>query len=212
MDLTLFPSLLLYSSLQGIILHCCNCRDSSWCWQWLYWEMDFNEVQFSYFTGTSAFASWKITSCQDNADNFVTKRTDLFGTHAFYSKIVLLKCFAMLLYVYLIFSVWEYCYLEVKWKGITGWTQRWDFFHATLDFYAADVCRQGRYRSFPLESGERNRHLEGSVTLTFCRHLVWVEANPTLASLAVKIAHCSWLCKQYSYRYTDKGLLHPHCS
>lgn len=79
LDLTLFPSSLLYSSLQGIILHFLNCRERSWRWQWLYWEKGFNEVQSTYCTGTLAPASWIIASCQDDVDDFVTKGTDLFA-------------------------------------------------------------------------------------------------------------------------------------
>lgn len=91
LDLTLFPSLLLYSSLQGIILHFLNCRERSWCWQWLYWEMGFNEVQSTYCTGTLAFASWMIASCHIDIDDFVTKGTDLFAPMHFIVRLCFKK-------------------------------------------------------------------------------------------------------------------------
>lgn len=95
----------------------------------------------------------------------------------------------MLLYVYLRFSVWEYCYLEVKWKRNYWLDPEVRFLSPNFRF----LCCRCLQPSFPLESGERNGHLEGSVHLTFRRHLIWVEVNPTVASLAVKIAYCSWL-------------------
>lgn len=95
--LTLFPSLLLYSSLQGIVLHFLNCRERSWCWQWLYWEKGFNEVQSTYCTGTSAPSSWMIASCQVDVGDFVTKGTDLFAPLHFVERLgiknVLSCCF-----------------------------------------------------------------------------------------------------------------------
>lgn len=97
LDLTLFLSFLLYSSLQGIVLHFLNCRERLLCWQWLYWEMGFNEVQSTYCTGTLAPASWMIASCQVDVDDFVTKGTDLFPPMHFIAKLgfknVLSCCF-----------------------------------------------------------------------------------------------------------------------
>lgn len=87
LDLTLFHLLLLYSSLQGIILHFLNCRERCWCWQRLYWEKGFNEVQSTYCTGTLAPASWMIASCQVDVDDFVTKGTDLFAPMHFIAKL-----------------------------------------------------------------------------------------------------------------------------
>lgn len=155
LGLTLFPSLLLYSSLQGIVLHFLNCRERSWCWQWLYWEKGFNEVQSTYCTGTSAPSSWMIASCQDDADDFVTKGTDLFAPLHFIERLGfknVLSCCFMTICIFLFENIatWK----QNKGEAI-GWTLRWDSFQRTLDFYAADVCSQGRYTTLPLASGKR---------------------------------------------------------
>lgn len=154
LDLTLFPSLLLYSSLQRIILHFLNCRERSWCWQWLHREMGFNEVRSTYCMGTLAFASWKIASCHIDVDDFVTKGTDLFAPMHFIVRL----CFKRVLsccFISTCIFLFENILLGSKIE-VTGWTLRWDSFQVTSDFYAAEVCSQGRYMSIPLESGERN--------------------------------------------------------